>query len=59
MVRNNQKTGLYAVFSHFGATWAPPKGPEKVLEDSQVGGTYGPMSKLNDKPLTQLLGPSF
>jgi hypothetical protein len=32
-------------------------GPKKVLKGSQVGGTYGPMSKLKNKPLSELLGP--
>jgi hypothetical protein len=44
-------------FSHFGAIWAPPNAPKKVLEGQQVGGMYGTMSELKNKPLTTLLGP--
>jgi hypothetical protein len=32
-------------------------GPKKVIKGPQVGGTYDPMSKLKNKPLTKLLGP--
>jgi antirestriction protein ArdC len=35
MVQNNQKTGLYAVFSHFVAVWAPSYEPKKVDKGSQ------------------------
>jgi hypothetical protein len=60
MVRNNQKTGFYAVFFlHCMAIWAPPNRPKKVAKGSQVGGRYGPTSKLNNKHLTKLLGPFF
>jgi hypothetical protein len=41
-------------FLHFGAIWAPPYEPKKVLKGPQVGRTYGPMSKLKNKPLTKL-----
>jgi hypothetical protein len=54
MVQNNQKTGFYAVFFHFGAIWAPPYGLKKVSKGPQVGGKYGPRSKLKKKPLTKL-----
>jgi hypothetical protein len=59
MVQNNQKTGFCTVFSHFGAIWAPPDGPKKVLKGPQVGGRFGPMSKLRNMPVTKLLGPFF
>jgi hypothetical protein len=60
MVQNNQKTGFYAVF--FGAIWGflgTPDGLKKVDKGPQVGGIYGPMSKLKNKPLTKSLGPFF
>jgi hypothetical protein len=59
MVRNNPQTSFYAVFSILGAIWVPQNGPKKVLKGLQVGWTYGPMSKLKNKPLTKLLGPFF
>jgi hypothetical protein len=46
-------------FFPFGAIWAPPYEPEKVPKGTQVGGMYGPMSKLNNKPLIKLSGPFF
>jgi hypothetical protein len=58
MVQNNQKTGFY-VFFHFGAVWAPPTGPKKIPKGLQVDKTCGPMSKLENKPLTKLLSPFF
>jgi hypothetical protein len=67
MVQNNQKTNFHLV-SHFGAIWAPatgPKkwapsnGPKKLLQGPQVGGKFGPIPKLRNKPLTKLLGPFF
>jgi hypothetical protein len=54
IVRNNQKTDFHDAFSHFGSIWAPPNGPKWVPEDSQVGGMYGSMSELRNKPLTKL-----
>jgi hypothetical protein len=59
MVRNNPKTGFYAVFSILGAVWVAQSGPKKVPKGPQVGGTYGPMSKLKSKHLTKFLGPFF
>jgi hypothetical protein len=59
MVRNNQKTGFYAGFFHFGAIWAPSNGPEKVPKGPQIGRRYDLMSKLKNKPVTKLLGPFF
>jgi hypothetical protein len=50
------------VFYFFGAIWAPPNGPKrnhKGTQRSSSGGTYGPMSKFKNKPLTKLLGPFF
>jgi hypothetical protein len=49
MVKNNQKTGFYAVFGHFGAIWVTPSGPKKVLKELQVGKIYGPMFKYKNK----------
>jgi hypothetical protein len=43
-------------FSFFGAIWAPPNQPKKVPKGLQVGGMYGRMSKLKNKPLTKALG---
>jgi hypothetical protein len=48
---------LCCFFLHFGAIWAPLNGPKKVPKNPQVGGGYGPMSKLKNKPLAKLLGP--
>jgi hypothetical protein len=49
------ENSFYADFFFiFGPFWA-----KKVLEGPQVGGTYGSMSELKDKPLTKLLGPFF
>jgi hypothetical protein len=31
--------------------------PKEVPAGSQVGGTYGPLSKLKNKPITKLIGP--
>ena len=59
MVETTTKQVLMLFFFHFGAIWAPPNGPKKVLKDLQVEGTYGPMSKLKNKPLTKLFGPFF
>jgi hypothetical protein len=59
MVQNNQKTGFYAVFGHFGAIWAPPNGSKKVDKGLQVGKMYGSMCKNENKPLTKSLGPFF
>jgi hypothetical protein len=44
---------------YLGAIWAPLYGPKKVPKGMQVGGMHGPMSKLNNKPLTKLSGPLF
>jgi hypothetical protein len=41
-------------FFRFGAIWAPLNVPKKVSEGPQVGGTYGLMSELKNKPLTKL-----
>jgi hypothetical protein len=38
-------------FHHFGAIWAPPNRPKKVLKGPQVGTMYDPMSKHKNKPL--------
>jgi hypothetical protein len=46
-------------FFHFGAIWAPLNGPKKVLKGLLVGGTYGPISKLKNKPLTKSFVPLF
>jgi hypothetical protein len=47
------------LFFYLGAVWAPPNGPKKVAKGPQVGGRYGPMSKLKNKPQTKLLGAFF
>jgi hypothetical protein len=54
----NQVFILFFVY-HFGAIWAPPNGPKQVPEGPQVGGTYGRITKLKNKPLTKLLGPFY
>jgi hypothetical protein len=46
-------------FFNFEAIWAPQNAPKKVPQGPQVGRTYGPISKLKNKPLTKLLGPYF
>jgi hypothetical protein len=43
--------------TYFWAIWALPFGPKKVPKGPQVGELYGPMSKLNNKPLIKLSGP--
>jgi hypothetical protein len=48
---------LFFSSSHFGAIWALKNGPKKVLEGQLVGGTYGLITELKNKPLTKLLGP--
>jgi hypothetical protein len=40
----------WAFYFHFRALWAPQNGTKEVLEGQQVGGTYGPMSELKNKP---------
>jgi hypothetical protein len=50
---------IYAIFHHFGAVWALPNGPKKVLKGTQVGGMYSPMFKHEKKPLNKRLGPFF
>jgi hypothetical protein len=57
MVQNNQKTVFFMLVFHFlfllfGAIWAPPNVLEKVDKGPQVGGMYGPMSKVKNKPHT-------
>jgi hypothetical protein len=60
MLQNNQKTVFfYLAYDFFGAIWAPPSRPRKVNKGQQIGGMYGSMSKLDDKPLTKSLGPFF
>jgi hypothetical protein len=61
IVWNNQKTAFYAGFFslHLGVIWSPPNGPNKVSKGPQVGGRCGPMSKLENKPLTKLLASFF
>jgi hypothetical protein len=59
MVGNHHKQSFHAVFFHVGAIWAPQNGLKKVLKGPHLGGTYGPMCKLKNKPLTKLLGLFF
>jgi len=56
MVENNQK---FFVLMLFLAIWALSNGPKKVLRGLQVGGMYGPISELENRPLTKSLGPFF
>jgi hypothetical protein len=44
---------------HFGAILVPLNGSKKVPKHLLVGGMYGPLSKLKNKPLTKLLDPLF
>jgi hypothetical protein len=44
-------------FFHFGAIRATPNELEKVPKGLQLGRTYGAMSKLENKPLTQIIRP--
>jgi hypothetical protein len=53
MVQNNQKTGIYAVFGHLGAIWTP----KKKNKSPQVGGMFGSMSEIRNKPHTKSFGP--
>jgi hypothetical protein len=55
VVQKNKKIVFYAFFGHLG----PLNGPKKIHKGPQVGGMYGPMSKLKNKPLTKALGPFF
>jgi hypothetical protein len=48
-----------AVLGHFQAICTPSNGPKRIQTGPQLGGTYGPMSKLKKKPLTKSLGPFF
>jgi hypothetical protein len=46
----------------FLVIWGPfghPSKPQKIHKGLQVGGMYGLMSKLENKPLTKSLGPFF
>jgi hypothetical protein len=43
----------------FLAIWAPQNGPKKVHIGLQVGGMYGPIFKLKNKPVTKSVGPLF
>jgi hypothetical protein len=38
---------------------ARPNGNKRELKGPQFGGMYGPMSNLENKPLTKSLGPFF
>jgi hypothetical protein len=59
MVHNNQKLFFMLFLYHVEAIWAPPNGPKKVSKDPHVGGMYGPMCKVKNKPLTKSLRPLF
>jgi hypothetical protein len=50
---------MLVFFFDLGVIWAPPNGPKKVSKGQQVEEMYGPMSMLENKPLTKLLGPFF
>jgi hypothetical protein len=43
----------------FWGIWAPPKRSKKVYKSLQVGYMYVPMSKLENKPLTESSDPFF
>jgi hypothetical protein len=49
------KKFFYAVFGHLGN----PKWTKKVLKGPQVGEMYVPMSRLENKLLTESIGPFF
>jgi hypothetical protein len=42
-------------FFHFGVIWACSNGPKKVPKGPPMGGMYGPMFRLKNKPLIKLL----
>jgi hypothetical protein len=54
--KTTRKLFSYAAFVFFGAIWALPNQPKKVPKGLKVGDMYGPMSKLENKPLTKVLG---
>jgi hypothetical protein len=45
---------LFFLFWNYLGT---PNGPQNVLKGPQVGGTYGPMFKLKNKPPNQIIRP--
>jgi hypothetical protein len=54
MVQNNQKSFFmlfWGILGHFG--------PKKIQKGLQLGGMFGPMSELKNKPLTKSLGLLF
>jgi hypothetical protein len=55
--KTTRKKFFYADFCHFGFIWAPQNGPKKIYKGLQVGGMYGPLYKLKDRPLNKSLGP--
>jgi hypothetical protein len=57
--KTTRKSFVYAVLGQFGAIRAPPHGQKKVVKGPQVGGMYGSMLKLKNKPLTRSSGPFF
>jgi hypothetical protein len=57
MVQNNQKTGFMMFLVILGPFRHPQMDLKKVDKGLQMGGMYGPMSKLRNKPLTKSLGP--
>ena len=60
MVQNNHKKVFFMLFFvNVGPLGHPQMDKKKVDKGLQVGGMYGPMSKLKDKPLTKSLGPLF
>jgi hypothetical protein len=42
---------------HLGTPKWTQKGTQRPASGQLVGGMYGPMTELKDKPLTKLLGP--
>jgi hypothetical protein len=55
MAQNNQRIVFDVVFGN----WGTQNGPKKVNIGPQVGGMYGPMSELKNKPLTKSGCPIF
>jgi hypothetical protein len=57
--RNGEKQpeNRFLCFFYFGAIWTPPNGSKKIPKGLQVGKTYGPIFKLENKPLKKLSGP--
>jgi hypothetical protein len=55
--RNGPEQPQNTFFVLFRGIWVPPNEPEKVHTDPLVGGMYVSVSKLENWPLTQSIGP--